>query len=503
MTRSLAALSGPLGRILLAVGLAAAAVPALRRGRPAGPRRPARRRRGRRLPRHRGTGRGLGRGAAQLHDHQRRQPVGGGRRPRRDRLRRRPVPARRRHQRPRRPPRRPHPGAVRRPGAGHRQGAGAGCGRNRAHRHAEYPGHAHASRAVPDRGRAGSLAHGCRRAPGRGAGPTGGGRAAGAARADRRRHRSGGGLRRRAHGLLGRRLRHVERRARSPLRAQPQHDATCRGRWWATPTSTSSATGRPFPSTARCGSRRRSPWAGPRIASAAGHGSAAGAGPGSTTHRGATRPSTTGGGAISAGAGAGSPGGFVARPVWSPAMVAWYGGGGWSFSVSFGAPVFGWVPLGWGEPYMPWWRGCSDRCWTMYNRPYAVNYAERPHAPPTHYRNWSAPGGVTAVAGATFTGRQPVHRNLVDVKPQLVSGAPMLAQAPGVAKPTAATIPGAKPTTTAVPPPASQFYRTKPMQAAPGGVAPCRRGRRGDRERHGVAQPAPRRRSPSPARQPV
>lgn len=164
-----------------------------------------------------------------------------------------------------------------------------------------------------------------------------------------------------------------------------------------------------------------------------------------------------------------TPGGFVARPVWSPAMVAWYGGSGWSFSASFGAPVFGWVPLGWGEPYMPWWRGCSDRCWTMYNRPYAVNYAERPRAPPTRYRNWSAPGGVTAVAGATFTGRQPVHRNLVDVKPQLVSGAPMLAQAPGVPKPTAATIPGAKPRTTAVPPPASQFYRTKPMQASPGG----------------------------------
>jgi len=161
------------------------------------------------------------------------------------------------------------------------------------------------------------------------------------------------------------------------------------------------------------------------------------------------------------------PGGFVARPVWSPAMVAWYGGGGWSFSASFGAPVYGWVPLGWGEPYMPWWRGCSDRCWTMYNRPYAVRLAERPHAPPTHYANWSAPGGVTAVAGATFTGRQPVHRNLVDVKPQMVRGAPALTQAPVVAKPTAATIPGARPQTAAVPPPASHFYRTKPMQASP------------------------------------
>ena len=188
-----------------------------------------------------------------------------------------------------------------------------------------------------------------------------------------------------------------------------------------------------------------------------------------------------------------APGGFVARPVWSPAMVAWYGGGGWSFSVSFGAPVFGWVPLGWGEPYMPWWRGCSDRCWTMYNRPYAVNYAERPHAPPTRYRNWSAPGGVTAVAGATFTGRQPVHRNLVDVKPQLVSAAPMLAQAPVVAKPTAATIPGAKPATTAVPPPASHFYRTKPMQASPGasGATPPGQGTRPGTTWGGGASAAP------------
>ena len=48
-----------------------------------------------------------------------------------------------------------------------------------------------------------------------------------------------------------------------------------------------------------------------------------------------------------------APGGYVARPMWSPAMVGWYGGDGWSFSVSYGAPVYGWVPLGWGEPLVP------------------------------------------------------------------------------------------------------------------------------------------------------
>ncbi len=160
------------------------------------------------------------------------------------------------------------------------------------------------------------------------------------------------------------------------------------------------------------------------------------------------------------------PGGYIARPSWAPAMVGWYGGAGWEASVSFGAPVFGWVPLAWGEPYLPSWRNCSDRCWTRYNRPYAVNYAERPSAPPTRYRNWSAPGGVTAVAGATFTGRHPVHANLVAVRPGALSGAAVLSQAPVLAKPTAATIPGAKPTVARVPEPAGRIYRDNPAPPA-------------------------------------
>jgi hypothetical protein len=164
------------------------------------------------------------------------------------------------------------------------------------------------------------------------------------------------------------------------------------------------------------------------------------------------------------------PGGYVARPVWAPALVAWYGGSDWSFSATLGAPVFGWVALGWGEPYIPSWRNCSHRCWTMYNRPYAVNLAERPNAPPTRYTNWASPGGVTAVPSAVFTGRQPVHSNLVAVRPQNVASAPVLAGAPVVAKPTSGTIPHAKPTT-AAPPPAERFIR-KPLQVAPAPGAP-------------------------------
>ena len=44
------------------------------------------------------------------------------------------------------------------------------------------------------------------------------------------------------------------------------------------------------------------------------------------------------------------PGPYVARPVYAPALVAWYGG----VHVGVGVGV-GWVALGWGEPVVPWW----------------------------------------------------------------------------------------------------------------------------------------------------
>lgn len=49
------------------------------------------------------------------------------------------------------------------------------------------------------------------------------------------------------------------------------------------------------------------------------------------------------------------PGPYYARPYWGPAFVGFYGGGGWGFG--FGASV-GWFPLGFGEPFFPWF-GCS------------------------------------------------------------------------------------------------------------------------------------------------
>ncbi|MGB9421600.1 MAG: DUF6600 domain-containing protein, partial [Candidatus Acidiferrum sp.] len=47
------------------------------------------------------------------------------------------------------------------------------------------------------------------------------------------------------------------------------------------------------------------------------------------------------------------PGPIYASPFYGPAFVGWLGGFGFGFGVGFG---FGWFPLGWGEPFRPWYR---------------------------------------------------------------------------------------------------------------------------------------------------
>jgi hypothetical protein len=49
-----------------------------------------------------------------------------------------------------------------------------------------------------------------------------------------------------------------------------------------------------------------------------------------------------------------APGPVVSRPVYAPALVAFFGGPSAGVSVSIGTDV-GWVALGWGEPCVPWW----------------------------------------------------------------------------------------------------------------------------------------------------
>ena len=48
-----------------------------------------------------------------------------------------------------------------------------------------------------------------------------------------------------------------------------------------------------------------------------------------------------------------APGPVIVRPVYAPALVAFFGAPG--VRVAIGAPFVSWVALGWGEPCVPWW----------------------------------------------------------------------------------------------------------------------------------------------------
>jgi translation initiation factor IF-2 len=116
------------------------------------------------------------------------------------------------------------------------------------------------------------------------------------------------------------------------------------------------------------------------------------------------------------------------------------------------------VPLGWGEPFRPWWNRCSNRCWDRYNQPYAVDVRyQRPGVQPTRYVNMRVPGAVSAVAGSSLsTGQSPRGRH-VTVPADQLAGAPLLASAPITSRP-ARSAEGSKPRIDRVPPAASTQY---------------------------------------------
>ena len=105
-----------------------------------------------------------------------------------------------------------------------------------------------------------------------------------------------------------------------------------------------------------------------------------------------------------------SPGSSVGRPVYAPALVTFFGGNGWSVGVNVG-PTYSWLPLGWNEPYVPWYT-YSPSYWRQVNRPYVRNIAEEPWRP-RNYTHATVPGAITAVAGAAFIGGRPVAQNLL------------------------------------------------------------------------------------------
>lgn len=107
------------------------------------------------------------------------------------------------------------------------------------------------------------------------------------------------------------------------------------------------------------------------------------------------------------------PGGYVAQPVWAPALVGFVGGS--SFSVGFGSPLVGWYPLAPWHRYRPHYPH-NPRYVTIINQT-IINNPPRGHPP---HRNHE---GATMVPGPRF--RDPVMKVALPIRSDLAALQPM------------------------------------------------------------------------------
>jgi hypothetical protein len=164
------------------------------------------------------------------------------------------------------------------------------------------------------------------------------------------------------------------------------------------------------------------------------------------------------------------PGQYVARPVYAPALVAWFGGPHVSVGINIGGPAVGWVPLAPREIYYPGYQ-VSPRYVQQVNITHVHYHGPNPRyerpvpTGPIMYTNQGVAGGVTVVPQGVMNSRQPIS-NRVAVAVDAPTVARWQAEAPRVvAGPSGA--PAAR--VAAYVPPAPPTSR---VVAAPGGAAP-------------------------------
>ena len=130
-----------------------------------------------------------------------------------------------------------------------------------------------------------------------------------------------------------------------------------------------------------------------------------------------------------------APGPYWERPFYAPAMVAWFGGPGFGVGFGFGGGFgfgfgggFGWCPLGFGEPFFPWYRGGRgyfrnvnisntrinnfNRIGNNYSRNGGAMYGRNGVGMP---RYASRPGALTAVSRNTLERGLPVAANRANI----------------------------------------------------------------------------------------
>jgi hypothetical protein len=128
-----------------------------------------------------------------------------------------------------------------------------------------------------------------------------------------------------------------------------------------------------------------------------------------------------------------APGPYWMRPWYAPALVAWFGGPRFGIGLGFGfGGGFGWCPLGFGEPFFPWYRGSrgyfrnvnisNTRITNLRN--ITNNYYNNRNGGGLYGRNGigmpryaSRPGALTAVSRNTLERGLPVAQNAAKISP--------------------------------------------------------------------------------------
>ena len=112
------------------------------------------------------------------------------------------------------------------------------------------------------------------------------------------------------------------------------------------------------------------------------------------------------------------PGQYVARPVYAPALVAWFGGSNVRVGINIGGgPAVGWVPLAPREVYYPTYQVTNIYVRNV-NSPYQRWHGPNPRyertvpTGPIMYTNQGVAGGVTVVPQNVMRGRQPISSSV-------------------------------------------------------------------------------------------
>src|SRR5580704_17458296 len=137
------------------------------------------------------------------------------------------------------------------------------------------------------------------------------------------------------------------------------------------------------------------------------------------------------------------PGPYWTRPWYAPALVGWFGGPGWGLGLGFGfgfgfGPRFGWSPLGFREPFHPWYgvsRGyfrnvnLSNARISNFNR-VSNNFfsGARTAESANHFANANKPGALNAMSQNGLQHGLSVHGNSVHLTPNDLKGAQSLSR---------------------------------------------------------------------------